>query len=95
MELHQAYTRKLGAQLKAWSAQINLLEAKIDNVAAAMKIMRAEDIHALRAKQHAAADKMEELGNSTGDAWDEVRLTADRMWDDLKVGLSEVQRKFR
>lgn len=95
MELHDAYRQKLGAQLKEWSAQINLLEARIDNLAAEMKIMCAEDIHALRAKQHEAADKMKELGKATGDAWDQLKLTADKMWDELKTGLTDAQKKFK
>lgn len=95
MELHKEYQQKMGAQLKEWSAQINLLEAKMDNVAAEMKIMRAEDIHALRAKQHAAADQMKELGRSTGEAWEQVKLAADKMWGDFKNGLSDAQSKFK
>lgn len=95
MELHKEYQQKMGAQLKEWSAQINLLEAKMDNVAAEMKIMRAEDIHALRAKQHAAADQMKELGRSTGEAWEQGKLAADKMWGDLKNGLSDAQSKFK
>ena len=95
MELHNAYKEKMSAQLKEWSAQINLLEAKIDNFTAEMKIMRAEDIQALRTKQHAAADKMKELGKATGEAWEQVRVTADKMWDDLKAGLTDAQSKFK
>lgn len=95
MEPHNAYREKMNAQLKEWSAQINLLEAKIDNVTAEMKIMRAEEIQALRAKQHAVAEKMKELGKSTGDVWEQVRVTADKMWDDLKTGLTEAQSKFK
>lgn len=95
MELHNAYRQKLGAQLKEWSSQINLLEVRIDNLAAEMKIMCAEDIHALRAKQHEAADKMKELGKASGDAWDQVKLTADKMWDELKTGLTDAQKKFK
>lgn len=95
MELHNEYKQKMAAQLKEWSAQINLLEAKMDNVTADMKIKRTEEIQALRAKQHAAADKMKELGKATGDAWEQVKLTADTMWDELKNGLSDAQSKFK
>lgn len=95
MELHKEYKDKMNAQLKEWSAQVNLLEAKIDNFTADMKIMRLEEIQALRAKQHAAAAKMKELGKASGEAWDQVRLTADKMWDDLKTGLNDAQSKFK
>lgn len=95
MELHTQYKEKMGAQLKEWSAQVNLLEARMENFTADMKLKRAEEIRSLRIKQHAAADKMKELGNATGEAWEDVRMTADRMWDDLKAGLTDAQSKFK
>ncbi len=95
MELHKQYKEKMGAQLKEWSTQVNLLEARMDNFSAEMKIMRSEDIQALRAKQHAVNEKMKELGKSSGEAWEQVKLTADKMWDDLKTGLSDTQSKFK
>jgi hypothetical protein len=95
MELHKEYKEKMSAQLKEWSAQVNLLEAKMDNFTADMKIKRAEEIQALRAKQHAAADKIKEIGKASGEAWDQVRITADKMWDDLKTGLTDAQSKFK
>lgn len=95
MHMQKEYKEKLDAQLKEWSAQVNLLEARIDSFTADMKIMRAEEIQALRAKQHAASEKLKELGKATGDAWEQVRVTADKMWDDLKKGLSDAQSKFK
>lgn len=95
MHMHKEYKEKLDAQLKEWSAQVNLLEARIDSFTADMKIMRTEEIQALRAKQHAASEKLKELGKATGDAWEQVRGTADKMWDDLKKGLSDAQSKFK
>jgi len=95
MELHKEYKEKMSAQLKEWSAQVNLLEAKMDSFTADMKIMRAEEIQALRAKQHATTDKMKELGKASGEAWEQVRVTADKMWDDLKAGLTDAQSRFK
>ena len=95
MELHKQYKEKMDAQIKEWSAQVDLLEAKMDSFAADMRIARAEDIQALRAKQHATADKMKELGKASGEAWVQVKVTTDRMWDDLKAGLTEAQSKFK
>lgn len=95
MEVHKEYKERMSAQLKEWSAQINLLEARMDGFAADMKIKRAEEIQALRAKQHAASEKMHELGKASGEAWEQVRITADRMWDELKNGLADAQSKFK
>jgi hypothetical protein len=49
----------------------------------------------LRARQRAAGEKMKELGNSTGEAWDEAKGSADKMWDDFKTGLSDTQSRLK
>lgn len=95
MEIQNAYKQKMSAQLKEWSAQINLLEAKMENVGADMRVKRAEELHELRAKQHAASEKMKELGKASGEAWEQVKVTADKIWDDLKVGVTEAHSKFK
>ncbi len=44
------------AELKEWSAQIDLVAAKTENGAAHVKFRYAEELVALRAKQHATAE---------------------------------------
>ena len=95
MEIQDAYKQKLAAQLKEWSAQINLLEAKVENAGADVKVKRAEVLHGLRAKQRAASEKMQELEKASGDAWEQAKVTADKIWGDLKAGVAEAQAKFK
>jgi len=95
VESENVYQQKMAAQLKEWSAQIDLLEAKMANAGADIKLRRTEELHALRARQQAAEEKMNELGRSTGEAWNQVKLTADKVWDDLKHGIGEAQAKFK
>ncbi|MBV7436833.1 hypothetical protein [Aeromonas sp. sif2416] len=95
MEVYQAYREKMNAQLKEWSSQINLLEAKMENITADMRVKRAEEIQSLRVKQCAATEKMEELGRASGESWEQLKVTADKMWSDLKTGLAEAQSKFK
>lgn len=94
MEIQTAYKQKMAAQLKEWGAQLDLMEAKAENIGADIKIKHAEKLHELRAKQHAASVKMEELEKSSGEAWEQVKVTADKIWDDLKVGIAEAHSKF-
>jgi hypothetical protein len=94
MEIQTAYKQKMSAQLKEWGAQLDLMEAKAENIGADINIKRAEKLHDLRAKQHTASEKMKELENSSGEAWQQVKLTADKIWDDLKVGIAEAHSKF-
>ncbi len=95
MDMQNAYKQKREAQLKEWGAQINLMEAKLENVGADIKVKRAEQIQALRAQQHNASEKMKELGKASGEAWEQVKLTADKVWDDLKSGVADAHSKFK
>jgi len=95
MEIKDAYKQKMAAQLKEWTAQINLLEAKIENAGADLKVKRADEIKALRAKQHAASEKLKELEKASGAAWEQVKDTADKIWEELKTGVSKAHSKFK
>ena len=95
MGVHKAYKEKMEAQLKEWSSQINLLEAKMENLTADMKVKWAEEVKELRVKQQAASDKMEELDTASDESWEQAKATADKMWSDLKDGLADIHSKFK
>ena len=95
MKIQNAYKEKLAAQLKEWDAQINLLEAKAGKLSADLKLKRAEEIVELRARQNAASEKMKELEEATGEAWERVKLTAVIVWEELKAGVTAAQQKFK
>ncbi len=95
MKIHDAYREKMAAQLKEWSAQINLLEAKVGKAGADMKVKHAEELVKLRATQSAAAEKMKELEKATGEAWEQTKETADTIWEELKVGVAAARSKFK
>jgi hypothetical protein len=95
MDIQNVYKQKREAQLKEWGAQINLMEAKLENVSADMKVKGAEQIQTLRAQQHNASEKMKELSKATDEAWEQVKTTADQVWDVLKSGVAEAHSKFK
>ncbi len=94
MELQEAYKQKRAAQLNEWSAQINLLEAKVQNAEADLKVKYSSELVELRSRQRAASEKMKELAKASGDAWEQVKETSDKIWEDLKTGLADAQAKF-
>jgi recombinational DNA repair ATPase RecF len=95
MEIQEAYKQKLAAQLKEWSAQLDLMEAKLENVGADIRVKRAQELHELRAKQRAASAKINELEKASGEAWEQVKETADTIWEDLKAGVTAAHSKFK
>jgi outer membrane murein-binding lipoprotein Lpp len=95
MEIQNAYRQKMATQLKEWNAQIALLEAKMENTGAEIRLKRAEQMQKLHMQQHAALDKMKELETASSEAWDQVKKTADKVWDDLKTGVADAHAKFK
>lgn len=95
MEMQEAYKKKMVAQLKEWSAQIDLLEAKMENAGADLSVKRTSALQELRTKQRLASEKMLELEKSTGAAWMQVKETADKIWEDLKSGVADAHAKYK
>jgi hypothetical protein len=38
---------------------------------------------------------MQELGKSSGEAWSQLKISADKIWDDLKSGVADAHSKFK
>jgi hypothetical protein len=94
VKIQDAYKQKMAAELKEWDAQINLLEAKMENAGADLRLKSTDEFKSLRAKQLAASEKMKELAKDSGEAWEQVKETADKMWDDIKLGIAELRVKL-
>ena len=48
----------------------------------------------LKAKQEAARKKVEELGKSTGEAWERLEEGAQAAWDDVQKAFQEASKEF-
>lgn len=95
MRVEDAYRQKMTAQLKEWSAQIDLFEAKAENAGADMKVRRAEELEKLRTKQRSAHEKLQDLEKASGEAWEQIKETADKIREDLKTGIAEARARFK
>ena len=95
MKDQDTYKARMAAQLQEWGDQIDVLEARAERAGAELKVKTAESIRDLRSKQHAAAAKLSELNAATGEAWDSLKLSADKLWEDLKTGVAAARDKFR
>ena len=95
MKEQEAYKAKMALQLNEWSGQIDALEASIKKAHAEIRLRRAEEMHELRAKRNLASEKMRELDKASGEAWGRTRNKADKIWADLKTGVSLAHSIFR
>lgn len=95
MKIQHAYNEEMAAQLKVCAAQINVIEAKAERAGVHIRFMRDEEIRNLRGKQAAAMEKMRELDKASGEAWAQIKDTAEIIWLDLKTGLAAAHDKFK
>ncbi len=95
MKTKNEYIEILATELRELSAQIDELTAKTEKAATQVKVSYAEELEMLRAKQHTAVEKMKELDEHRGEAWDELKDTADSIWTDLRSGLASAISKFK
>jgi len=95
MQEQDVYKQKKAAQLKEWGAQIDLLEAKVENAGADIKVKGVEQLQALRKQHSAASEKMKEFGQASGEAWEQIKTTADNIWEELKSGVADAHARFK
>ncbi|RJP65891.1 MAG: coiled coil domain-containing protein [Candidatus Abyssobacteria bacterium SURF_17] len=91
----KAYREKMEAQLKEWSAKIDLLKAKADKAGAEAKIEYHQRINELRQKKEIMRGRLEELKEASGEAWDSLKSGVQKARDDLKKGVESAIAKFK
>ena len=95
MGLKEAYLSKREAELKEWDAEIMKLQAKAEQAKAQVQIVYYEQIAALRVQQTTVRDKLAEMRQATGEAWESVKVGFDSAWTELKSGLAGAAAKFK
>lgn len=95
MQARVAYKRKLQQQLKKWDTQIDVLTAKARDASADVRAGYIQELEELRMMQRKATAKMLELEHASDDTWQTVKLTADHLWHDLRIGIASVVSRLR
>ena len=94
MSLKNAYREKIEAQIEEQRARLELLKAKAKRAAADVKIMAYEEIGDADAKLDALKAKLQELGNATGDAWQEMKGGIESAWGELTEACKKAANRF-
>ena len=95
MGLQEAYLAKVEAELKEWDAEIMQHEAKAERAQAQIQIQYFEQLAALRTKHTTAGEKLHELKQASGSAWESVKLGVESAWHELRSGLTSIAAKFK
>ncbi len=94
MKTKKEYIESLASELNEWSDKIDHLITNSETTTAELKQRYIEQLNVLRTKELTAIDKIKELEEASGDAWETVKVTADKIWLDLRVGLADTVSKF-
>lgn len=95
LEKKRAYQERIEVQLKEWEPQMDVLKARAEQVKTDARMMYKEQIENLRQKQEAARQRLQELKDSSEEAWEELRVGLDKTLEDLKEAFSRSKSKFR
>lgn len=95
LEKKKAYQEKIELQLKEWTVNIDVLKAKADKAKADARLKYKEQIENLRVKQEVALEKLQELKDSGGEAWEEITGGVDKALEDLKKAFSRARSRFK
>jgi hypothetical protein len=94
METKNEYINSLETELREWSAKSDLLAAKAEKSIGIMKLGYREQLKTFRAKLREARESMKEIEKTSDDAWETVKETADKDWDELRAGLNDSASEF-
>ena len=95
MEEKDLYRQKFEAKLKELKAQIGVLEAKAEQVKAESKLELKEQIQNLRRKRDSLDTNLDQLKQSSGDAWKDLKAGLESAREELKGALGKAMDQFK
>lgn len=90
--LKEAYLASREAELTVWDGEIKQLMANAEQAPANSDI---KHLKSLAMKQAVVHEKLQELKQASGSAWETVKIGLENAWNDLKSGLPSTAAKYR
>lgn len=94
MEDRKAYLDKIKAQIKIWEGDIQKLEGRSEKARINLQSAYKEQISELRTRTENMRKKMNELSESTDDAWGELKKGLEKSWKELSKAFKKAQSKY-
>jgi len=88
------FEMRLKDRLAAMEVEIDKLREKGLALKDEAKTRWDKQLAELKAKQHVAREKLDELGRSTGEAWGHLEKGAQSAWDDLREAVQRAAKEF-
>lgn len=95
MSSRDEYVRKMQAKLTELNADIDKLAAKAGEVSANLRSEYNEEMAALKVKQAAARQKIEEVQKSGESAWQDLKAGIDLAWTVIGESIDSARSRFK
>ncbi len=90
----EAYRQKAEAVLDQLEARLEQMKAKLTEEGADAKIKLAEGIDVLEKQRDAARGRLDDILESGGETWEDLKDEADELFGDLKSGFERFMGKI-
>lgn len=90
----EQFERSLNMKIERLDEEIRELQARIGSLKDAAKAEWAEKMEEVTAKRKAAEEKLAEVQQSAGGAWEHLREGADRAWHELEQAVEKARKEF-
>ena len=91
----QAFQEKMEAQIKEWSAKLDVLKAKSEKASADVKIQYQQQIQDLHARKEEVQTKLRELKNASEGVWENLKSGIENAWNDIKKSIDDAMSNLR
>jgi len=88
------YKEQIDARIQKQRAEIEKLKADFAKKKADAKIGLQERLQKLETQQTELEQRFEQLKNSSGDAWKEMKAGFIQAWEDVGASMKEAKEKF-
>lgn len=89
-----AYRQKIDAQMKETKAKMMMLESEAEKSSADMQIAYQLKAGELKTRFKEIEKKLNQLADSSEDAWDEIRVGIDKSMNELRMALANATKHF-
>lgn len=90
----EEYQQKVRAELDKINARIDEFRAKVDHAKADASAEYHSQLEQLISKRDAAQNKLQELQQSSGEAWDELQRGFENAWNELNKSFQNATSVF-
>jgi chromosome segregation ATPase len=95
MNEKNSYQEQFKKKLKELSNSIAELTFRAEQLQADASVELEEQIESLRDKQHKIREKLEELEETSGEAWEDIKDGIEHAWSDIKKGVDNAWSRFQ